>query len=209
MCGLWGCPFLRHGLVLLAGEAEIKWTAQPAPVGAVEILPCLQAKTMARVCSRIFFLWMGNRLMCDLYSFFSHFHLHFPALPVFYMEYLLCPWMWEMPPVIGASCALPLSSLCYSVTWPGVVPSLQKIMVKVSLTAILSPPSIASKFGGHVLKLFLNIFCPCRCAEVKVAVLQEVPFKNGTKHQKTLLWMRSGNVTPPFRYRQDQFFNLH
>lgn len=28
------------------------------------------------------------------------------------------------------------------------------------------------------------MFCPCRCAEVKVAVLQEVPFKNGTKHQK-------------------------
>lgn len=28
-CGLWGCPFLGDGLVLLAGEAEIKRTAQP------------------------------------------------------------------------------------------------------------------------------------------------------------------------------------
>ncbi|KAL2298330.1 hypothetical protein Nmel_015324 [Mimus melanotis] len=146
---------------------------------------------MAHVCSRIFFLCMGNRLMCDLYSFFLTFICIFPALPVFYVEYLLCPWMWEMPPVIGASCALLLSSLCYSVTWPGVVPSLQKIMVKVSLRAILSPHldhgnECFSTFGRHVLKLFLNIFCPCRCAEVKVAVLQEVPFKNGTKHQKKL-----------------------
>lgn len=46
---------------------------------AVEILPCVQARTMGHVCSRIFFLCMGNRLMCDLYSFFSHFHLHFPC----------------------------------------------------------------------------------------------------------------------------------
>lgn len=28
-CGLWGCPFLGDGLVLLAEEAEMEWTAQP------------------------------------------------------------------------------------------------------------------------------------------------------------------------------------
>lgn len=38
LCGPWGCPFLGDGFVLLAEEAEMKWTAS---VDAVEVLPCL------------------------------------------------------------------------------------------------------------------------------------------------------------------------
>lgn len=33
--------------------------------------------------------------------------------------------------------------------------------------------------------------------------------KMGQNTKKKVLWMRSGSVMRPFRYRQDQFFNLH
>lgn len=33
--------------------------------------------------------------------------------------------------------------------------------------------------------------------------------KMGQNTKNIVLWMRSGSVTRLFRYRQDQFFNLH
>lgn len=154
-----------------------------APVCAVEILPCCQAKTTAHVCSRIFFLWMGNRLMCDLYSFFLTFICI--SLP---FQCFLCGVFALSLDVGDASCdrsklcpATLLPLLLSNLAWGGPIPPENH---DKSVPENKSLPSIASKFGRHVLKLFLNIFCPCRCAEVKVAVLQEVPFKNGIKQQK-------------------------
>lgn len=132
---------------------------------------------------------MGNSL-CSSYGF-SLILTAFPCLPSALQGLSALTLNEEIPAVIGAGRTSP----SYSVTCPrwshpvvsaDVVGSAPERRLHPVLPHVQHGNECCFDLQRHILESFFNLFCPCRCAEVKLAVLQEVPFKNGPKHRRNV-----------------------